>query len=268
LFKENGYAIFQEVYNRTVIDKWNDIVKILKSRSEKWIFGNLIEVAPAPSMYAIANPTILGFAEQVMGPFIQLDGFTIVGFPPISEQDEQKKVLHWHRDPWGHVPFSDSYERPMAINALCYLQDLDNDIGPLRVIPGSHRMEALLHPSDRKIPHPEERLLFLKAGDVVVLHHNLVHSRTYNASTTDRFYFSVLYNHSWLKQTANLNTPTPKRILQIAIENNDHRIMRLFGMDLKLEARGNSGFLSKDDDIWQEWIREDRNELKGTLDYL
>jgi ectoine hydroxylase-related dioxygenase (phytanoyl-CoA dioxygenase family) len=39
-----------------------------------------------------------------------------------------------------------SYERPLAFNAITYLQDLTPRNGPLRIIPGSHLEPVTLAP--------------------------------------------------------------------------------------------------------------------------
>ena len=40
-------------------------------------FGNMLELAPHEMWEAVANPTVLDFAERVVGPFVQLDNLTL-----------------------------------------------------------------------------------------------------------------------------------------------------------------------------------------------
>ena len=65
------------------------------------------------------------------------------------------------------------------MNLLCYLQDMNAQTGPLRVIPASH-LGAPPTPVGEAtwLPHPQEQLLDLKAGDLVVIHSDLIHSGT------------------------------------------------------------------------------------------
>ena len=35
---------------------------------------------------AVSNPTVLDFAETVVGPFVQLDNLTLAAFPPMDEE--------------------------------------------------------------------------------------------------------------------------------------------------------------------------------------
>ena len=192
-----------------------------------------------------------------MGPFVQLNGLTLVIWPRAT--NDASSELHWHRDPWGHVP--SAYERPLGLNAISYLQDLDDVVGPLRVVPGSHSQPFTMPTKARQRPHGNEVLIYPRCGDVVVMHHNLVHSRTPNQSARTRSYVSVLYNLSWLRSNSQFGGCEAQRILSLATQYNDHRMMRLLGSDPDLEERANSGFLSDDAECWREWIREDRSRL-------
>ena len=260
-FRENGFAIFPRLHSSEFYENWRILADQLTSGKGKSVSGNLIEIAPHLAILAIANPTLLDFAEKVMGPFVQLDGLTLVTWPPLSTSEESGDNLHWHRDPWSQVPRSNEYDRPLAINALTYLQDLNDCIGPLRLIPKSHRTPLTIPTNLRDHPHPDEALINLKRGDVIVMHNNLVHSRSPNRSAFARSYISVYYNLSWLKPSSSYDGPEARKILRIAEQYNDRRLMRLFGIDSELEARTNSGFLSNNEECWDDWIREDRAAL-------
>ena len=82
-------------------------------------------------------------------------------------------------------------------------QDLTDEYGPLRVIAGSHRQPITIEVEDRNKPHPDETLLYMKAGDVVVTHNHLIHSGTPNSADGLRYFFSIYYNSTWLKHTDN-----------------------------------------------------------------
>jgi hypothetical protein len=262
-FKDQGFTIFPALHTPEFSAGWRALVEHLAPAcDEKQVIGNLIEIAPELSFRSIANPILLDFAERTMGPFVQLDGLTLVVWPPLRDNDPAASLLHWHRDPWAQVPRSTAYERPLAINALTYLQDLDERVGPLRIIPASHRTPLTIPTHLRSAPHPAERLINLKCGDVIVMHNNLVHSRTPNRSEASRCYVSVYYNLSWLRISATYDGPQAQEILKIAEEHNDRRVMRLLGVDTELQSRTNSGFLSTDEECWEDWIREDQTALR------
>ena len=153
---------------------------------------------------------------------------------------------------------------PLACNAITYLQDLTEEFGPLRVLPGSHRNIVAITADKSNLPHPEEVIVPVEAGDVVFTHSALYHSGTPNYSGQPRFFFSLYYNKSWLKCRDNHNGPAVQTIVQKARSNEDRRLMRLFGEDPLLFTRANSGFSRDDEIMWNEWIEEDRRAMIRT----
>jgi ectoine hydroxylase-related dioxygenase (phytanoyl-CoA dioxygenase family) len=177
------------------------------------------------------------------------------------KEEAQSKTSGWHRDRWAQVPRGADYTRPLAINAISYLQDLTEAFGPLRVVPGSHRKPITVPPEARTAPRPDEMVVNMKAGDVVVIHNALLHSGTPNTSGELRFFFSIFYNLTWLKHTDIHSGPNVQHIVRQARARNDRRILRLFGEDDLLERRANSGFMEDDETLWERWIEEDRAAL-------
>jgi ectoine hydroxylase-related dioxygenase (phytanoyl-CoA dioxygenase family) len=264
-FREDGYAVLPGLYDEETMEVWRRLHRRLceeNARAEgmgSWWFGNMTERAPVEMLPAVANPSVLELLEAIMGPFVQLDNLTLAAFPPTENLDG--KVSGWHRDRWAEVPRGPTFQRPLAANAISYLQDLDDAYGPLRVIPGSHRRPITIAPEDQQLPHPEERLVYAKAGDAVVTHNGLIHSGTPNTSGKVRYFFSVYYNLSWLRTTDDHSGPNVTRIVAEAKERGDHRMLRLFGVDEHLQQRGNSGFLQPDENRWAEWLAEDEAAL-------
>jgi hypothetical protein len=260
-FREFGYTIFHRLHDPSFHDGWRAFVdREMAGVTKKKVFGGLVERCPVLAFRAVANTILLDFAELVMGPFVQLDGLTLVVMPPGNVTAAAENDIHWHRDPWSHVPYG-VYEHPLAINILTYLQNLDDELGPLRVLGGSHIEPLVLPSSLRHTPHPNERLLYLSQGDVVVTHNGLIHSRSPNRSSKSRSYLTVYYNKSWLRPSASHDGENTEAIIRRAIERNDVRLMRLFGRDTHLEARTNCGFMSPDELFWEQWVREDRSVL-------
>ena len=103
----------------------------------------------------------------------------------------------------------------------------------------------------------------MKPGNIVVTHNGLIHSGTPNTSGDIRYFFSVYYNKSWLRTTDNHNGPNVQKIIKDARSRNDHRILRLFGVDEQLEKRANSGFLDEDAVLWAQWAAADKAAIKG-----
>lgn len=271
-FKENGYVIFERVFDHDLVQSWIDkydelvVRQTFPAKDPKPWLADVMESEPRLMMPAVAHPTLLDFAERVMGPFVQLDNLTLFNLSPMPKEDGAGKALGWHRDRWGWLPDGPQYIKPTACNAIVYLQDLTEERGPLRLVPGSHRSAVVPAPGHRERPHPDEQLMYLKAGDVVFTHCCLLHSGTPNISAEPRHFLSIYYNLSWLKHTDNHSGPNVQRIIDDARRRDDRRIQRLFGVDNQLCFRANSGHALPDNEIWKKWISEDQAVLKEELD--
>ena len=263
-YKTDGFTIFEKVFDEPQMQRWREKHQELSAANDgqTW-FGNTLELAPELMWPAVTHPTILDFVEQVMGPFVQLDNLTLAAFASMEPAEAEGRVSGWHRDRWAHVPYTDAYHRPNAINAISYLQDLTDEFGPLRVIVGSHRKPITIEDTERGKPHPDETLIHMKAGDVVITHNGLVHSGTPNTSGQLRYFFSIYYNLTWLKHTDHHTGPHTQKLLAEAKAANNHQHKRLLGLDEQLQPRCNSGFLQADEERWEEWAAADRAAIKA-----
>lgn len=97
----------------------------------------------------------------------------------------------WHQDLWY------TNTRDDAITAWFPLQDTSWLMGPLAVLPGSHKLGALMHDVEingRKCPllsftHRTVKLVEMHRGDLLLFHSLLLHSGQINLS--DKIRFSV-----------------------------------------------------------------------------
>ena len=71
----------------------------------------------------------------------------------------------------------------------------------------------------------------------------------------------MYYSISWLRQTDTCDGPNCRQLIEWARGRNDHRALRLLGVDDYLQARGNSGFQESDEMRWKMWVEEDRQAL-------
>ena len=263
--------VLENIFTEAQMQAWKDGYEGMVSRQltfggvKGWL-RHLTEAEPRLMLPAVANPNILDFAEKVMGPFVQLDNLTFMGFPSVSKEEAEGKASGWHRDRYGWLPEGPQYIKPPACNAIAYMQDLTDEYGPLRVVPGSHRSNVVPSDDDRQKPHTDEKIIHVKAGDVVFTHCCVLHSGTPNYSGKLRYFFSIYYNLSYMKTTDNHNGPNITAIIGNAEKRDDRRTKRLFGVDNQVEMRVNSGFAKHDEVIWEEWIEEDRVVLKEPLD--
>jgi hypothetical protein len=269
-YKRDGYTVFEQLFPSALMQAWKDAYDGIVERQtplgaeskQQWLRSTL-EFEPKLFLPAVAHPTLLDFAERVMGPFVQMDNLTFMAFPSCSRAEAEGKASGWHRDIWGYTPSHDEYVPPLAANAIVYLQDMTPEYGPLRVLPGSHRQQIAIAEDQRGKPHADEVMVDVKAGDAVFTHAALYHSGTPNFSGNRRYFFSLYYNKSWLKHRDNHQGPAVQAIVDAARAHNDRRLMRLFGEDPLMFGRANSGFQIEDEVRWREWIEEDRLALKA-----
>ena len=262
-FTEQGYACFRGVYSASQVETFH---AIYERAVADWQFaagtedppdavGGLLERFPREVFPALTHPVLLGFAEAVMGPFVQLDSAVVNSDPPVTP-DQRRQPVMWHRDRFGSVP-SGAYVRPASIVFLSYLQPMTDAAGPLRVVPGSHREARLLSGGELRAPLPDEVLIRAEPGDVVAIHHNLLHSGTRNTSDHDRRFLGFIYNLSTLRAEDNFAGPNCRALADSARRASDRRLLRLLGEDPLIFPRQNSGFTTGHESDWQRWHNED-----------
>jgi hypothetical protein len=269
-FRRDGFTVFEGAHAPDMLERWRAAYDAVCAREGESVWlGSALELDPELFLPAIANPLLLDFAEQVMGPFVQLDDLAINAFPSVAADAAAGRATAWHRDRYAEVPQTSDYTHPPACNTIFYLQDITDAFGPLRVVPGSHRMPIVFTPTDRHRPRADELLLYPKAGNVVFTHGLLAHSGTPNMSGKPRYFMSASYNRSWMKHRIDLSGPRTRALVERARERGDVRLMRLLGQDPTLWERVNPyWFTGADEDRWQAWIAEDRGETGAAAELV
>ncbi|WP_013630009.1 phytanoyl-CoA dioxygenase family protein [Rubinisphaera brasiliensis] len=267
----DGYTVVDDVFDADTMLAWRDTLRHLQRSQSRSVYStvhwyrNILELCPTATWAAITKPVLLMLLDSLMGPFVQLDGVSLVAFDPLPEID--RPVRGWHRDRWAEFP-QGRYTRPRAVHVLCYLQDITDTSGPLRVIPGSHVRPVAIEQPDERASHSDEVLLFPKRGQAVVLHNQLLHSGSLHSRGGQREFCSICFNHCWMKQPDDFSGPNCRRLRMEARGYGDRGLLRLLGVDEDFGAglnRSNCGFLRPDTVYWDEWQQEDRLAAIGTL---
>ena len=260
-FKRDGFTLFPQMLDPVWIREMRDGFEELEGRipnadgSRPSAITDVLEHKPEPVLRALSNERLLDFAEMVVGPHVQLESITFRRTPPQPEKDGA--AMGFHRDMFAFFPEDGVYHRPLLFNALSYLQDLTDESGPLRIIPGSHMRALRMSPEEARRPHPEEVIVYPKAGDTAVFHCSMLHSGSPNRSGDYRYLFFLTFNHSWLKHRANYQGPVSQAVIAGARARNDRRLLRLLGVDDRFVQRANCGFLEPDEENWKRWIADD-----------
>ena len=268
-FKTIGFTLFPKMLGDDWVAQMRAAFEEIADRipnpdgSRSATFVDVLEHKPDLVLSAMSNPRLLDFAEMIVGPHVQLESITYRRTAP--QPADTKPVLGFHRDMFAEFPQEGVYHRPLLFNALSYLQDLDDENGPLRILPGTHMKAMSLTPEERTQPHPDEVILYPQAGDIAVFHNAMLHSGTANYSDDHRYLFFLTMNHSWLKHRANYTGPVSESVKARARHTGNRRLLRLLGEDPLFVPRANSGFNEPDEEMWKKWIGEDAEFEKACL---
>ena len=260
-FKRDGFTLFPKMLDADWVQEMRAAFDEIGARiptadgSRPSVLVDVLEHKPELVLPALANERLLDFAEMVVGPHVQLESITFRRTPPETSADGD--ALGFHRDMFAFFPEDGVYHRPLLFNALSYLQDLTDETGPLRIIPGSHMRAMRMTREEARRPHPAEVIVYPQAGDTAVFHCSMLHSGTPNRSSDYRYLFFLTLNHSWLKQRANYQGPVSQAVIAQARARNDRRMLRLLGVDDQFARRANCGFLEPDEENWKRWIADD-----------
>ena len=128
----------------------------------------------------------------------------------------------WHRD----VSFV--CNKALSVNAGIYLYDMTPQMGPLRIVPGSHRREG--GPPAGVDSHAGQIEVPVSAGDVVVFDAGIWHSSGVNHTTQNRFGLFAYFGRYWIKRMDNYFTqPLPADLLHTT----DPMKRQLLGLELR-----------------------------------
>jgi ectoine hydroxylase-related dioxygenase (phytanoyl-CoA dioxygenase family) len=231
----------------------------------------------------LLNPRLLDLAERVMGPFVQGDGFYVVGTPPAqltgratgvaTRQELLAEAAGWHRDAYNHhgmwrknPGYADDladggqpFTPPLAAHMLCYLQDMEGPGGPLLAVPGSHRNAF----GDKPVGDEEEEVVVVdaKAGDVVFFHCDMLHSGSANhADDAWRYMVTSFVVRAGLPHRDDFtDSPLVRALVTEAEASGDRRTLRFFASD-----KADGGPLGREEEQWRAAIDAERRLLCWT----
>ena len=148
--------------------------------------------------YRLATePPVLDVVEAILGPDLLISGTLI-----FCKYPRDSAFVAWHQDTF----YSNLHLTP-SVSAWIALLDSTPENGCMRVVPGSHLHGTLPHQetrgSDNLLKRGEEIQvevdeadaidLVLKAGDMSLHHHAIIHGSRPNRSDTKRLGFIVRY---------------------------------------------------------------------------
>lgn len=212
---EQGYCTVPDVVPPTLITKIRQVTNELldemteEEKQRRRLQGSAINTLAHPTLSEIiALPSAIDVLRALGFP----DPKFFVGFI-ISKPPEIAPPLYWHQDCFAWDEPLSYTATPIQLFLMYYLVDTRPENGCLRVIPGSHRTRHPLHslPTADKAeiqnaqeghpalnPHPDEVDVPVRAGDLVIGDHRILHSAHPNRSNERRtcltLWFCPLYH--------------------------------------------------------------------------
>jgi len=163
----------------------------------------------------IEHPSILGRHAAIFGRQTQLLQYDFLRQGPKSTMAERS----WHRD------FSHPGDLPVSINTILYLDNMTEERGPTRVVPGSHRGTARPSKEQENQPLEGEVPVHAAAGDAVFINSAIWHSGGRNATDGLRRAIYLYYGYWWLKRYE-----SDQALPWQALENASELRLRLLGL--------------------------------------
>lgn len=152
----------------------------------------------------IVNPVAVDLVEGLLGPHFMVSNFTanvaLPGSGSMAVHSDQAIVIP---EPWL---------QPWAINIIWCLDDIDEENGATRYLPGSHRIQALKDvPAD---PLPEMKPLTASAGSIIAMDGRLWHTSGSNASKDrERALLFAYYTADFIRPQVNWNALLPADLI-------------------------------------------------------
>ena len=188
---KNGYYLIKEIFNKNFLKIIKShFIEIYEQENGKCsqhqllkndVFLNLIEY-----------PNILNPMKFIFGSQIQLLQYDLLYQPP----QNNGPFRNWHRD----LSFPGQF--PLSTNCIIYLEDMDEDIGPTYVVPGTHiGWLPEIKIKQKNIKLTNEIAINAEAGDMAIINSSILHSGSINKSKNKhRRNIYIYYGYWWLKR--------------------------------------------------------------------
>lgn len=239
-FATSGYLVREELFQGEALERLRQALDRLEARewepfqaaktnAEKRSWGriprHLMDKDPVFLELLKFQPA-LSIARAMMGPLVRLRGLSARISYPGGEQHETP----WHQ----HLrvvsqPLPPWFSRPHCIDVLIYLDDLDEDTGPVCVVPQSHDWLDREPPFGSYEPVDGEVELRVKAGGVVMVHGNLWH-RALPTVGKKRRMLILGYTPTWLRKSPHGPPPPEDGLTKKVLEDTDEETRVLLGV--------------------------------------
>ena len=186
-FVINGYHIIEPAFPPDFHSQVYDALEALPSNP-----GDEINRAVPALDEVYSHPRVAGALASLLG-----HDYRMAAHRHCHRNHPGTRSQQWHQDNLMIPTLADGHGRVpdhvKSVLAMYYPQDVEPNMGPTALIPGSHLFKAA---TDRNASHGNFRdqvVATLKAGSVLILHYDIWHAGTANTSNTVRYMVKYLF---------------------------------------------------------------------------
>ena len=199
-FRKWGYLVVEDAIDEDQIGKLRCALNAAYERGGEPFIHQLLEEDDGFA-FLLDHPPILERMKAILGTCLQLHSATARVTEP-GQEDQ-----NWHRDgPWPMDPDSTPYgSLPGQINCGYFLDALNDENGPIVIVPGSQR--APFKPPEGHPTFPDEKRVYAKPGQAVMFDGWLYHRGAANTSNERRRVCLMCYQNAWMKSREPFDGP-------------------------------------------------------------
>ena len=171
---------------------------------------------------ALMKPALIDSVRRILGDELQLIAYDSADTLPRSGTHR-----NWHAD------MSFWSDAPLTVNVGIYLQDMTPEMGPLALLPGSHRWRRSPAEEEAAVEYAGEFEARVPAGTAVMFDARLWHSAGRNESERHRRALFPYFGHFWMKRAAELYPRELPPLPEYITERPDPLTRQLFGLGLR-----------------------------------
>lgn len=199
-FQKWGYLILEDALDPALLDPLRTALDAAHKRIGKEHIHQLLEEDDAFAPL-LDNAPVMRRVRAVLGNCVQLHSAT-ARVTSAGTPDQA-----WHRDgPWPMDPSGTPYgSLPGQINCGYFLDELNQENGPIVILPGSHR--ALFRPPEGHPHFPDELAVMARPGQALLFDGWLYHRGAANRSDDSRRVCLMCYQNAWMKSREPFDGP-------------------------------------------------------------
>jgi ectoine hydroxylase-related dioxygenase (phytanoyl-CoA dioxygenase family) len=237
-FSQSGYLVREKLFQKEALERLRNALHRLEEKERnKSEFGQQFSTnSTYGGLYLrrlpdkeqefldlVYEPSLLSVARAMMGPQLMVSTMARITFPGQPNQETQ-----WHQH-LRHipVPLPPWFVRPHSIDILIYLDDLDEETGPICVVPGTHNRLDIEPAPEYYGEYPDQVVLTPPAGSAIFIHSNLWHrAMPTTPKGKKRRLVLVCYHPTWFKRSW---SDAGDGLIKLALEHGDEETRELFG---------------------------------------